>query len=370
MDARERVAFTPDGLGNSLLHIYQTHNRQGNYFYQIKGDYQFTYEFASGDGRDDYLNILTMADDKSFYSQEPCLEHNRLFRSALLHYHDYYEFMIVLEGSVILQVEGKEYRYPEGSACMINRGIRHCEGFEGEAKLLFLGLSLEMAEELLRQGAVKEQGGSTFSGTGIGRFIAEDIREPGRSSYLDFIPAYGKADHPRQLSLMAGSLMRILLFPDFGAWYKVRGMICDLLSFLGNAGNYHCTVAELGASNDYLLFTRISHLMEERDGRVNRAELEKQLNYSGDYLNRIVKKYSGMPLFDFGMTFCLKKAEQYLETTDASVAEIAAKCGFTNKTHFYKCFRKLFGMTPLEYRRGRTDAEEGAPSGFASVPWD
>ena len=133
------------------------------------------------------------------------------------------------------------------------------------------------------------------------------------------------------------------------------GMLSDLfdfLNYLAQPENYHCTEVELGAGNDYLLFTRISHLMEERDGRVSRSELETMLNYSGDYLNRIVKKYSGMPLFDFGMTFCLKKPEYYLENSGDSVAEIAARCGFTNKTHFYKWFRKLFGTTPTAYRHG------------------
>ena len=486
------VTFTPDGLGNSLLHIYRTNNRQGSYFYQIKGEYQFTYESASGPDEGDYLNIITMSDEKYFYSQEPCSEHNRLFRGALQHYHDYYEFMIVLEGSVVLAVEGREYKYPAGSCCMINRGIRHCEGFDGAAKILFLGLSLDMAEELLRLGtpagaeyrqqsageyrrqlsageyrrqpsageyrgqqssageyrrqssageyrgdangrsgyplrtsriqnetfpdgeqhrfvineeenvpdmgktdrqtrAALEQkhphtggqerqnlsaqerknllsgpegrmpqhvAGQGFSSTVPARFIAADIKNPGRSSYLDFLPAYSNAYHYARLSKMTEQLMTELLFPVFGSYYKVRGMLCDFLNYLADPENYHCTEVELGAGNDYLLFTRIGHLMEERDGRVSRTELEDLLNYSGDYLNRIVKKYSGMSLFDYGMTFCLKKAEYLLENSSDSVTEIAAQCGFTNKTHFYKWFRKLFGTTPMAYRQGKETKED------------
>ena len=33
------------------------------------------------------------------------------------------------------------------------------------------------------------------------------------------------------------------------------------------------------------------------------------LSYSGDYLNRIAKKYTGMTLFEYRTTFSIRKAE-------------------------------------------------------------
>ena len=59
-----------------------------------------------------------------------------------------------------------------------------------------------------------------------------------------------------------------------------------------------------------------------------------------------------MCLFDYGMTFCLKKAEDYLANTKEPVSDIAARLGFSNRTHFYTLFKKKYGMTPNEYRKG------------------
>ena len=81
-----------------------------------------------------------------------------------------------------------------------------------------------------------------------------------------------------------------------------------------------------------------------------RAQLEQLLNYSGDYLNRIVNRYTGLCLFDYGMTFCLKKAAQYLSETDESVSSIATKLHFSNRTHFYALFKAKYGVTPKEFR--------------------
>lgn len=83
---------------------------------------------------------------------------------------------------------------------------------------------------------------------------------------------------------------------------------------------------------------------------MSRHELEVSLNYSSDYLNRIVNKYAGMCLFDYGMTFCLKKAEYLLTNTTDSISEIAQKLQFSNRTHFYSLFKKRYGLTPKEYR--------------------
>lgn len=79
--------------------------------------------------------------------------------------------------------------------------------------------------------------------------------------------------------------------------------------------------------------------------------LEHHLNYSGDYLNRIVNKYSGLCLYDYGMTFCLKKAVQYLTETNESIGSIATKLQFKNRTHFYTLFKQKYGVTPKEYHQ-------------------
>jgi LacI family transcriptional regulator len=52
----------------------------------------------------------------------------------------------------------------------------------------------------------------------------------------------------------------------------------------------------------------------------------------------------------------LEKGKQLLSTTDMSIAEVAAACGFANATRLGVAFRARFGTTPLAYRR---QAREG-----------
>ncbi len=100
----------------------------------------------------------------------------------------------------------------------------------------------------------------------------------------------------------------------------------------------------------YPLFSRIEHLLEENSGRLSREELSHALHYSGDYLNRIVHKYTGLSLHRYGMELCIKKAAHELLGTTDSVSAIADRLCFTNRSYFYKLFEETYGMTPKEFR--------------------
>ena len=55
-------------------------------------------------------------------------------------------------------------------------------------------------------------------------------------------------------------------------------------------------------------------------------------------------------LFDYGQTFCMKKAATLLKETTSSISEIMEELHFTNTTHFYKCFKEHYHMTPNQFR--------------------
>ena len=343
--------YSPRGVENSVLNIHRTQSVFSRLFYQIREKYQITYETISGTGAQDWLNILTLSGTQAFFSQESVQEHNRYFRSDLQHHHDYYELMIVLKGTVVNQIEGQDYHYPAGSACLINRGLRHAEGFLSEAAVLYIGLAPSYIRELESwcSESVFEDEQALGSGPMLS-FIKCDLQEPGRRNYLDFFPATKNEAPARTLHNVTEELLLALIQPVCGSSYLIRGKIAQILGAL-NSTYYHCSDIELALNKDYLLFSRVASLMEEKYGRISRAELAELINYSADYLNRIVKKYSGLSLYDYGMLFCLKRAEDYIKNSDLPVSEIAVLCGFTNKTHFYRQFEERYHMTPLAYRK-------------------
>lgn len=94
----------------------------------------------------------------------------------------------------------------------------------------------------------------------------------------------------------------------------------------------------------------MSHMLQNRKGRISRGELEAKLNYISDHINRAVKKHTGRTLSDYSRSFLLKETAELLKNTDNRVGEICEELGYTNRSHFNRLFIERFGMTPTEYR--------------------
>lgn len=341
--------FEKNYVPNTQIHVNQPYVKT-SLLYSINTPFQITYETCSGTGQDDFLNITTLSEKGSFFTQEMVPVHNYMFRHAYGHYHDYYEFLIVLEGCVRQEIEEHDYIYPAGTCCLINRNIRHKETFLEKSRVLFLGFSSSYCKHLFdtceRSFFPVER---EIKNSTLYQFIEQDQAHPDAKRYLDFIPALKNAHVHSALHELTETLLYSMLYPQFGSTLQVEACFCRMLQELA-ADRFHCTPVDLADKSDRLLFSRIEHLLEENNGRLSRQELSEKLNYSGDYINRIVNKYAGVCLHDFAMQFCLKQAAHLLHATNLSIAEIALELGFSNRTYFYRLFKEAYGVTPREYR--------------------
>lgn len=321
-------------------------------FYHMNVPFQLTLEYCSGSQAEDYVNVVTLSFDRGMMYQESLAMKNYSYTKHAPHFHDFLEFVIVLEGAIVQTIEGRDYLYPAGSCCLINRNLRHMEHYQSQCCVLFIGLSPEFVTELFSsaQSALFADE-KKICDSALYHFIATDLEIPGERAYLDFIPACQNHQSAARLHSMAEHMMQTLLYPAFGATHQICGLLCAFLSDLSSQEHYHCTNVRLDTNSDFLLFSRITRLFEESDGLMTRAEMEQRLHYSGDYLNRIVNKFTDMCFFDYGMTFCLKKAAQCLAETAESISAITARLKFTNRTHFYSLFKEKYGVTPKEYRK-------------------
>lgn len=147
--------------------------------------------------------------------------------------------------------------------------------------------------------------------------------------------------------------MSRFLYKSFS--YKLHGIVGGCLSkslcyFIAHE-HYLTKSTQLGTKAEGKLFAEITHLMEETNGRINRSQLSARLNYSGNYINHIVKKYTGLNTFEYGVSFTMQKAAWMLIHSTKTVSSIISELGFSDRTHFYNQFQKEYGMTPREYRK-------------------
>ncbi len=73
--------------------------------------------------------------------------------------------------------------------------------------------------------------------------------------------------------------------------------------------------------------------------------------FSQVYLRKLFRKYIGMSPMEYIMEERIKQSIEMLQTTDFPVETIAAACGFTSSSWFYRSFKQLKGSSPGSFRR-------------------
>jgi AraC-like DNA-binding protein/mannose-6-phosphate isomerase-like protein (cupin superfamily) len=84
---------------------------------------------------------------------------------------------------------------------------------------------------------------------------------------------------------------------------------------------------------------------------ITAAECAERAIMSVSYFSRCFVKVTGKSFKDYLNAVRINRAEKELATTDRSVTEIAADCGFSNVSYFISVYKKLKGITPLASRK-------------------
>lgn len=83
---------------------------------------------------------------------------------------------------------------------------------------------------------------------------------------------------------------------------------------------------------------------------ISLKQLSIKFNYSERQMARILKEYTGKTFINIIQDIKLQNACALLKNPDISINKIIDSVGYSNSTHFYKIFKKSYGVTPIDYR--------------------
>jgi AraC-like DNA-binding protein len=87
--------------------------------------------------------------------------------------------------------------------------------------------------------------------------------------------------------------------------------------------------------------------------RVELEVLARLVNLSQAHFSRAFKASTGLAPYQWQLDARIRRAQQSLVNSDASLSEVADATGFADTVHFGRTFRKLAGVTPAVWRRDR-----------------
>lgn len=87
--------------------------------------------------------------------------------------------------------------------------------------------------------------------------------------------------------------------------------------------------------------------------KIDYAELEKAIGFSLAHIRDVFAKTTGTPLSKYILNRKIANAAFEILHSKQSILNIATKYGFTSHDTFTRAFKRVAGLTPIEFRQKR-----------------
>lgn len=246
-----------------------------------------------------------------------------------LHYHDFYEVQIYLEGSRHLVINGQTHVCSAGDVAFLNLFEQH-QLLKNEPGA-YRRCTFSISPSFLLSMCTPETDVRAL-------FYTRDRSPPVRhfepeafAGYLDIIARY------QQLDRLPGHDLRKrgLLFELFGRLYADCS---DLASVNVPSTQHSSMVAKI-----------VDHVNSHLDQELSLETLAAVSNFSVYHMCRVFKRMTGCTINQYISGKRMEQARLLLRS-DCPIAQIAPQLGFRNYSCFYKSFVRETGISPAQYR--------------------
>lgn len=104
-------------------------------------------------------------------------------------------------------------------------------------------------------------------------------------------------------------------------------------------------------NNNFMLKNTIAYIDEYYMTPLRITDLADSCGYAVDHYRVLFKKETGKSPKEYIMDKRQNLAAKLLSETDMTVSEISYHCGFEYESHFSRCFKEKFKVSPLQFRK-------------------
>lgn len=104
---------------------------------------------------------------------------------------------------------------------------------------------------------------------------------------------------------------------------------------------------------DFLIYKNLLYHLEMRkvflDPELSLKKLSAMIETNQTYLSNVVNRYFECNLKTLVNSYRIEYSKEMIRTGRYQLEEIPKKCGFASKSPFYAAFKRMTGMTPMQY---------------------
>lgn len=185
--------------------------------------------------------------------------------------------------------------------------------------------------------------------------LCEKLKTDERTSHIPVILLTARSDHDSKIEGLTLGADDYLTKPFESEELKIR--IHNLIEQRRKlrekfSQQQNTSIKEIAVvPTDEQFLERMINIITENIGNseLNVDWLSERMGLSRSQLHRKLKALTNLSPGDFIRSYRLKIAKELLETTDATISDIAYKMGFSSPDYFSRCFKKQYGDSPSKY---------------------
>ncbi|MBE6777272.1 MAG: AraC family transcriptional regulator [Ruminococcaceae bacterium] len=239
------------------------------------------------------------------------------------HYHSLYEIYYLEKGVCYYLIEGKLFEMEEGDIVFIPKGQIHKTSYEDIHSRLLINCSGEYLENILLTTA----------------FVYKNDKYSG------------------DIYKILKNIEREYLEGDIFSESLIKGYMQQLLALVYRTPNKYKNTRQ---QNKYVK-NALDILEKNFTADISLTATADEFGISAEHFSRIFKKETGLGFNEYLSILRLKKAESILRRNQTqSISDVAFSCGFNDSNYFCEKFKKVYGVSPLKYRKNLILKGKGA----------
>lgn len=281
--------------------------------------------------------------DIPFFINQYAYDH---YEQLMMHTHDFIEIAYVCKGRGLHVIGNKRQTVSRGDLCIINVDTAHCfYPMDEQNSTGFTVFNCMFLPQFIQNVNINPETMKKI----INIFLYKSIY----SSELELAP---------DLKLSGKMMMKIeSIYNEMFEEYQQKSedyedvlkiLLCKLLIMI-----YRSYRKPKANSPDLyrqkLIYDSIEFLKQNYSQKLNLDDISQHFFLSRCYFATLFKKITGKSVFDYIQHIRIEEACRLLLETDQKITDIALSVGYANYRFFNKTFKKLVGMTALEYRKSQ-----------------
>lgn len=254
---------------------------------------------------------------------------------TILHYHDFYELVIVTGGSGRHHTANKSYPINRGDVFVIKPGMAHYYDEVDELKLVNVMFKLDDLD-------TNKYGLSEIPG-----YFALFEAEPELREQSDFKGKHTlSAEQLAEVSTMLGRITEEQTRKDPGYIFVCMALFYQLIAYICRCyGN-----SRQKASRKMVQLSLMLKYIEDNFSReISLDSVAAHGNMSISSANRIFNEMLKETPISYLVKTRISHASELLRQGDLPISEIAFRCGYNDSNYFSLQFKKIMGVSPRKF---------------------